>query len=199
MSGKRDFAVYSCIIDGAPAEDNDLRGVFRGSSPASAARKAANMMMRRARQDEPAVATITILEVTEGSPRKTFSYEAERKRARNHSVNFHGAAGGRTIRFLWTMNLRALSLKERFRSWLTVYPENTKEAWARRPQHDANDSAVAKCLFSARTRERILRRQLLHTGNALTKVLPHEIVLRIVEQMEEERRSLLLNLISPPL
>jgi hypothetical protein len=126
----------------------------------------------------------TILEVTEGSPRKTFSYEAERKRARNHSVNFHGAVGGQTIRFLWTMNLRALSLKERFRSWLTVYPENTKEAWARRPQHDANDSAVAKCLFSARTRERILRRQLLHTGNALTKVLPHEIVLRIVEQME---------------
>jgi hypothetical protein len=95
------------------------------------------------------------------------------------------------------MSLRSLSLKARFRSWLSAYPENTEETWSRRPQHDAGDTAIAKCLFSGRTQEKILRRQLLHAGNALTKVLPHEIVLQIFDMVDEERLSRLLDKLTP--
>ena len=120
-----------------------------------------------------------MVEMTKDSRGKEYNWKAARKRVAD-SENV-------TTPFQGTTTLRSAPLKSRLKRWLDTFPGNTEEAWKARPTVGVRDHSVVGKIFSARTNDRILRRQALLSANSLTSTFPRELTLKIWHYVEAYR------------
>ena len=154
-----------------PVDDTFLRS----ASPAGAARKAASLLLRDFRPttvNEPVYADIELQEYNDNERcDKTYAYAVRLTRVQP------GAPG--VISFNFAISLTSIGDDRQWSNWLERRPESTLETWMSRP---SLTDPRGKRMFRARTEARILQRQMLSTINNITKVLPQELVLRILDE-----------------
>jgi hypothetical protein len=179
---RREFQVISFnTVDGQPFEI-EPECYVSGMTVAGAARKAGNDLLQQCFNDQAGKAVIALREEAgQGSERKEYVYEIERT----------VPVGVRSVQFPWDVKLRTVRPSTLYRKWLKAYPQNTEEAWKRRPMVGRH-LPVARVLFIERTSARILRRQVLYTPHDLARALPRELVSTVWDVVEKERHEVFL-------
>lgn len=181
---KRKFAV--CWFNISRPDEITLPNVaslapYRGKSPASAARKAANALLGRFFWNETSEGVIVLMETTKGSKEKTFAYRAVRSELPHYQQITVQRNGPLSICFRTSVKIKALTRDEKYWNWMHRFPQNSPLMWQQRPFKGKRHDKVLLEMMHARI---VLRRQVMSTKNILTTSLPRELVEDIWNMVE---------------